>query len=316
MNGHHSIINYNKMTRNKIAAHLAAVSLAFAMTAAPLAAMGQSAGRVSGEAPVTKADSMAVIAELKAQNPEGRPVVPAGIVAHRGYWQTDGSAQNSLTALRKAQALGVYSSETDSWLTADNHIVQNHDGKIGGTVLRNVPYRDVKRLRLPNGEPVPQLADMLRCVVESASPTILRIEIKEHDTPERTLQCASRVAEEVRRCGAEHKVEFTSFSLDACRRLRQLFPEATVYYLKGGMQPADVKKLGVNGLNYHIKEIRDNPQWVGEAHKLGMKMCVWTADNIHDMVEMCLRGVDLMSSNKPELAMQVRSVLLNCGSGK
>lgn len=46
-----------------------------------------------------------------------------------------------------------------------------------------------------------------------------------------------------------------------------MFPNAIVYYLKGGMAPADVMKLGINGLNYNIKEVRDNPQWVDEAHK-------------------------------------------------
>lgn len=75
------------------------------------------------------------------------------------------------------------------------------------------------------------------------------------------------------------------------------------------MAPADVMKLGKNGLNYNIKEVRDNPQWVDEAHKLGMKMCVWTADNIHDMVEMNVRGVDLLSSNRPALAMMVRNII-------
>ncbi len=33
------------------------------------------------------------------------------------------------------------------------------------------------------------------------------------------------------------------------------------------MAPADIMKLGKNGLNYNIKEMRDNPQWVDEAHK-------------------------------------------------
>ena len=40
---------------------------------------------------------------------------------------------------------------------------------------------------------------------------------------------------------------------------------------KGGrvfyMAPADVMKLGKNGLNNNIKEMRNNPQWVDEAHK-------------------------------------------------
>ena len=33
------------------------------------------------------------------------------------------------------------------------------------------------------------------------------------------------------------------------------------------MAPADIMKLGKNGLNYNIKEMRDNPQCVDEAHK-------------------------------------------------
>ena len=33
------------------------------------------------------------------------------------------------------------------------------------------------------------------------------------------------------------------------------------------MAPADVMKLGKNGLNNNIKEMRNNPQWVDEAHK-------------------------------------------------
>lgn len=269
----------------------------------------QAMSQTAKDADRRDADSTAIVATLHKQLQGKRPSTVAAIVAHRGFWQTPGSAQNSLTALRKAQELGVYSSETDCWLTADNHIVQNHDGKIGDTVLRNVTFDEVKKLRLANCEPVPQLRDMLRSVTESPSPTILRIEIKEHDTKKRTLQCARLVAKEVKRCGAGNKVEFTSFNLDACRELQKMFPNATVYYLKGGMAPADVMKLGINGLNYNIKEVRDNPQWVDEAHKLGMKMCVWTAENIHDMVEMNVRGVDLMSSNRPALAMMVRNII-------
>lgn len=62
-------------------------------------------------------------------------------------------------------------------------------------------------------------------------------------------------------------VEITSFDLYVCRELQKMFPNTTVYYLKGGMAPADVMKLGINGLNNNIKEMRDNPQWVDEAHK-------------------------------------------------
>ena len=38
-------------------------------------------------------------------------VAQSKIVAHRGYWRTDGSAQNSITSLQKAAAVGCYGSE-------------------------------------------------------------------------------------------------------------------------------------------------------------------------------------------------------------
>lgn len=47
------------------------------------------------------------------------------VIAHRGFWTTDGSAQNSLAALVKADSIHCYGSEFDVWLTTDNQLVVN-----------------------------------------------------------------------------------------------------------------------------------------------------------------------------------------------
>ena len=49
------------------------------------------------------------------------------VIAHRGFWKTNGSAQNSIAALVKADSIGCYGSEFDVWLTTDNQLVVNHD---------------------------------------------------------------------------------------------------------------------------------------------------------------------------------------------
>ena len=41
------------------------------------------------------------------------------IVAHRGYWDIEGSAQNSVSALIKADSIRCDACEFDVWLTAD-----------------------------------------------------------------------------------------------------------------------------------------------------------------------------------------------------
>ena len=42
------------------------------------------------------------------------------VIAHRGYWKTEGSAQNSIRSLERASEIGAYGSEFDVHLTADN----------------------------------------------------------------------------------------------------------------------------------------------------------------------------------------------------
>ena len=62
------------------------------------------------------------------------------VIAHRGFWKTDGSAQNSIAALVKADSINCYGSEFDVWLTADNQLVVNHDSTFKG---RNPPHNSV-----------------------------------------------------------------------------------------------------------------------------------------------------------------------------
>ena len=35
------------------------------------------------------------------------------VIAHRGYWKTEGSAQNSISSLQNSYKIGVYGSEFD-----------------------------------------------------------------------------------------------------------------------------------------------------------------------------------------------------------
>ena len=49
------------------------------------------------------------------------------VIAHRGFWKTSGSAQNSITALVKADSIHCYGSEFDVWITTDGQLVVNHD---------------------------------------------------------------------------------------------------------------------------------------------------------------------------------------------
>ena len=84
------------------------------------------------------------------------------VIAHRGFWNTEGSAQNSLTSLRKAAEARLYGSEFDVQMTADSIIVVNHDNAIGGYIIEKTPYSKIKSLKIKNGEYLPTLQSYLK----------------------------------------------------------------------------------------------------------------------------------------------------------
>lgn len=84
------------------------------------------------------------------------------VIAHRGFWETENSAQNSIASLKKAGAIKCYGSEFDVQMTADGVLVVFHDAKVQGKVIEDTPYDSLKMIRLANGEAIPTLEEYLQ----------------------------------------------------------------------------------------------------------------------------------------------------------
>lgn len=101
--------------------------------------------------------ALCVVAGVVAKTP-AKPKV----IAHRGYWMAEGSAQNSLTSFRKADAVGCFGSEIDVWYTKDNKLVVNHDRVFQGVKMEEGTAKEIMALTLPNGETIPSLEAYLK----------------------------------------------------------------------------------------------------------------------------------------------------------
>lgn len=223
------------------------------------------------------------------------------IVAHRGYWRTDGSAQNSITSLQKAAAVGCYGSEFDVWLTADGVPVVFHDATIDGIRIEDTTFATLMNHRLQNGEFIPTLQQYLAegSKIEGCQ---LILEIKPHRNEVRDKRIADVCVELVRTLGLEKKTEYISFSKVVCQRLHEISPESKVAYLNGELAPAQIKEMGLTGIDYNEKVFVKHPEWLQEAKQLGVEVNVWTVDgeeNLRHHVN--LEGVDLITTNDPEI---------------
>ena len=230
----------------------------------------------------------------------------AKVVAHRGYWDTTGSAQNSRASLREAIALGAYGSETDVWCTTDGHLMINHNASIGGVTIQTSTYDQVKNKTLSNGELIPQLSDLLD-ILKTSDSTKLIIEIKTHTLRADNDSCVTKTVRQVQQAGLQDKVEYIAFDLENCKLLHKLAPTAMVQYLNGDKNPAELYNLGIMGLDYSYSKFTANPIWVTEAHKRGMICNAWTVNDSATMIKMTNLGVDVITTDAPVEALKLKA---------
>jgi glycerophosphoryl diester phosphodiesterase len=223
------------------------------------------------------------------------------VIAHRGY-HVDGASENSRASLSKAQALGVYGSEFDVWITTDGKLVVNHDKTLPNDshVIEDTAYTDIQNVTLSNGEKVPTLDDFLDMVVASTSQTKLIIEIKNHTSSTNDQRAADAVVAAVQAKGLASRVEYIAFDYATCKRIAAAQPDAMVQYLNGDLAPASVAKDQIKGIDYKYSVLTGKPEWVKEAHNNNMVVNTWTVDAQQEMLNCIAMGVDFITTNNPD----------------
>ena len=204
----------------------------------------------------------------------GQPLV----VAHRGYWRTEGSAQNSITSLQKAAQAGCWGSEFDVWLTADGVPVVFHDATIDGIRIEDTTFATLMNHRLQNGEFIPTLQQYLH---EATRWPLCRLilEVKPHRNAKRDASISELAVE--------------------------LAPEAKVAYLNGDLTPLQVKEMGLTGIDYSAATFDKHPEWPLEAKKLGLEVNVWTVDGEEELRRFgAMKGIDIITTNDPDILIK------------
>lgn len=227
------------------------------------------------------------------------------VIAHRGAWKVDGLPQNSIASLQRAVELGCAGSEFDVHLTKDDVLVVNHDTDYYGIDIATASYAELLAKKHPNGESIPTAEAYLREGMKQKK-TKLIFELKTSKLgKERTLHSADLTVQLVKKLGAEEWVEYIAFDYDACKRIIELDPKAKVYYLNGDKTPAEAKKDGLFGLDYHFNVYKKNPTWIREAKNLGLVVNVWTVNTQEEMTNLLDQDVEFITTDQPALLLDV-----------
>lgn len=248
---------------------------------------------------------VAMATALWAKGP--RPGYKAKVVAHRGYWHADGSAQNSIRSLVKADSIDCWGSEFDVWMSKDGTLFVNHDPTIGDVEIQKSKAKVVARQRLPNGEPIPTLEQMLKAAV-SLPRLQLVCELKPHADKKQEAKAVKKIIDMVAKYGLENRTTYITFSLEGMKELIKRAPAGTeVYYLNGELTPEQLKEMGAAGMDYNSSVVLKHRDWVDQCHQLGLKVNVWTVDDKHAaLLDMLLdMDIDFITTNTPEPVLQI-----------
>ena len=223
------------------------------------------------------------------------------VISHRGYWTAPNSAQNSLASFTKADSVGVFGSEIDVWLTADDKLIVNHDRVYKGTDINmeKSTLKEITSIVLPNGENIPTLDAYLRLVATKPN-TRLILEMKSLSDLKREDLATEKIVKALRKYNLLDRTDIIAFSINACLAFKKLMPDGRIFYLNGDLAPRSIKKLGLTGIDYSMSVLRNNPKWVEQAHKEGLEVNVWTVDTEEDMRYFIDLGVDYITTDYPE----------------
>ena len=229
------------------------------------------------------------------------------VIAHRGHWKPEGSAHNSMSSFINAQKLGVYGSELDVHLTADNVLVVFHDNSIQGHEISSSTYAELRDLKIANGESLPTLeAHLLQA--KKHKKTKLIIEIKPKKDIELENRTVLAVLELVRKHKLQKRVEYISFSINICKELVKIKAKAPVAFLcMSGVAytPKELKEWGIGGLDYHHSLLLQHPEWITEAKALGLTTNVWTV-NVNDLIQKFIElKVNYITTDVPDKVMEM-----------
>src|SRR6187402_1094163 len=161
------------------------------------------------------------------------------VIAHRGAWKNTGSTENSLASLQHAIDLGCYGSEFDVHMSADSVLFVLHDHTIQGMHIEKSNASELLMIKLANGEALPTLESYLKAGKQKKTRLVLEIKTSEIGK-ERTLALTKRCVEMVAKLDVKDITDYISFSFDACLKVKELDPAASVSYLTANKTPAEV----------------------------------------------------------------------------
>ncbi len=235
------------------------------------------------------------------------------VIAHRGAWKEFDLPENSRASFHKALEIGCQGTELDVWLSADGVLVINHDPDHQGLSIEKTNYKDLKKVKLKNGEVMPTLAYFLKKITKQQNTTLI-IDVKNSKiSAEKTKELAQRCVEEVKKYKAQGSVQYLFGDYEAAKHTIAMDPEAKVSLLgwkticaaELNLTAEQVRNKGVYGLDLNLMAYKERKDYIKEAKHNGLKLNAWTVNEETDMKWFIKNGFNYITTDHPRQLLSI-----------
>ena len=207
------------------------------------------------------------------------------ILAHRGNASTGcefTTDENSLDALKRAQALDFAGIEFDVHLTADNQLVIRHDNKIAdGLSCQGSTFDEIRAYTLPFGNQIPTLREWLEQAKQT--PHIKQmLEIKSHkgDREKELIRMSLEIIRELDMVDQMYMLSFKDSTLDEVLRqepnMKVILNSSSLHH---SLTPEQVKERGYTAVSYNINVILNHLEWIEQFRNYGIETFLWMVNS-------------------------------------
>jgi glycerophosphoryl diester phosphodiesterase len=194
--------------------------------------------------------------------------------------------------------MGADGVELDVHVSVDGIPVVHHDPQVGHDMISQRTAAEIRKHRLPNGEPIPTLTEAFAALGEQ-----LEVFVEVKDLPQQHDAALLAVLD---RAPAPRQVRVHSFDHRLVRRLREQRPSLQ-YGVLSTSYPIDP-------LN-QVRDARAHVLWqqaslvdqalTDRAHSQDVRVFAWTVDEPDRMRTLISLGIDAICSNRPDVAREV-----------
>ncbi len=225
------------------------------------------------------------------------------VFAHRGA--SGHEPENTLRSFKRALELGASWIETDVY-AVEHELVVIHDDRLerttngtGYVMKRSLEY--LRSLDAGKGERIPLLRELFELVGARAG---INVELKGADTAKLLAKLIGELLAD--RTLTRDQLLVSSFNHRELRKFSELMPEIRTGALIVRI-PLFYARLAekLGAWSVHVSSEFINRRFVDDAHQHGLKVYVYTVNDLEMLQRMRGLGVDGVFTNYPELAGEV-----------